>query len=92
MVTGKTLLCIKEIQKGILVSYFRPIIYLPLIWKLLTGILAEELDEHLQKINSLPWGKKGCRKETLGSNHQLLIYKIVKVKDCKRRLTSLAVA
>ena len=54
MVTGKTLLCIKEIQKGILVSYLRPITCLPLIWKLLTGILAEELDEHLEKINSLP--------------------------------------
>ena len=43
MVTGKSLLCIKEIQKGTLVSNFRPITCLPLIWKLLTGFLAEEL-------------------------------------------------
>ena len=49
MVTGKTLLCIEEIQKGKLVSNFRPITCLPLIWKLLTGILAEELYEHLEK-------------------------------------------
>ena len=49
MVTGKTLLCIKEIQKGNLVLNFRPITCLPLIWKLLTGILAEELYEHLEK-------------------------------------------
>ena len=51
MVTGKTLLCIKEIQKGNLVSHFIPITCLPLIWKLLTGFLAEELCEHLEKIN-----------------------------------------
>ena len=55
MVTEKTLLCIKEIQKGNLVSNFRAITSLPLIWKLLPGILDEELYEHLQKTNSLPW-------------------------------------
>ena len=38
MVIGKILLCIKEIQKENLVSNFRPIICVPLIWKLLTGI------------------------------------------------------
>ena len=42
MVSGKPLLCIKEIQKGNLVSNFRPITSLPLIWKLLTGTLVEE--------------------------------------------------
>ena len=54
MVTAKTLLCIKETKKGNLVSYFRPITCLPLVWKLLTGILAKELYEHLEKTNSLP--------------------------------------
>ena len=66
MVTGKTLLCIKEIQKGNLVSNFRPITWLPLIWKLLTGILAEELYEHLEKTNSLPFEQKGYRKGSRG--------------------------
>ena len=91
MVTGKTLLCIKEIQKGNLVSNFRPITCLPLIWKLLTGILAEELYEHLEKTNSLPWEQKGCRKGSRGTKDQLLIDKMI-VKDCKKRLKSLAVA
>ena len=91
MVTGKTLLCIKEIQKGNLVSNFRPITCLPLIWKLLTSILAEEMYEHLEKTNSLPWEQKRCRKGTTGTKDQPLIDKM-KVKDCKRRLTSLAVA
>ena len=91
MITGKILLCIKEIQNGNLVSNFGPIICLPLIWKLLTGILAEELYEHLEKTNSLPWEQKRCRKRSRGTKDQLLIDKMI-VKDCKRRLTSLAVA
>ena len=91
MVTGKSLLCIKEIQKGNLVSSFRPIICLPLIWKLLTGILAAELYEHLEKINSLPWEQKEARKVRQGTKDQLLIGKMT-VKDCKRPLTSFAVA
>ena len=43
MVTGKTLLCVKELEKGNAVANFRPITCLPLLWKLLTRILAEEL-------------------------------------------------
>ena len=58
MVTGKTLLCVKEIEKGDLVSNFRPITCLPLIWKLMTGILAEVLYEHLEKVNMLTWEQK----------------------------------
>ena len=54
MVTGKTLFFMKKIQKGNLVSNFRPITCIPLIWKLLTYVLAEELYEHLEKTNSLP--------------------------------------
>ena len=49
MVIGKTLLYIKEIEKGKLVSNFRAIPCLPLIYKLLTGILAQELYGHLKK-------------------------------------------
>ena len=91
MVTGKTLLCVKEIQNGSLVPNFRPITCLPLIWKLLTSILTEELYKHLEETILLPWEQKGCRKRSQGTKDQLLIDKMI-VKDCKRRLTSLAVA
>ena len=91
MVTEKTFLCIKKIQKGNLVSNVRPITFLHLIWKLLTGILTEELCQHLGKTNSLPWEQKGCRKECPGTKDQLLIDKMI-VKDCKRQVTSLVVA
>ena len=85
MVTGKTLLCIKVIIKGNFVSNFRPITCLPLIWKLLTDILAEELYEHLEKTNSLPWEQNGYRKGSRGTQDQQLIDKMI-VKDCKRWL------
>ena len=41
----------KPEQLGNLVSNFRPITCLLLIWKLLTSILAEELYEHFKKGN-----------------------------------------
>ena len=91
MVTGKTLLCVKELEKVNAVANFRPITCLPLLWKLLTGILAEELYEHLEQANILPWEQKGCRKGSRGTKDQLLIDKMI-VKNCKKRLTSLAVA
>ena len=54
-------------------------------------MLAEGLYEHLEKTNSLPWEQKGCRKGSRDTKDLLLIDKMI-VKDCKRRLTSLAVA
>ena len=67
---------------------FKPITCLPLIWKLLIEILAEELYEHLEKSNSVPWEQKRCRRGSRGTKDQLLIDKMV-VKDCNRQLTSL---
>ena len=81
----------KGIQKGNLMSNFRLIICLPLIWKLLTCILAAELYEHFEKTNSLPWEQNGCRKGSRGTKDQLLIEKMI-VKDCKMRLASFAFA
>ena len=49
--------------------------------KLLTGILDEELYEHLEKTNSLPWEQKGSRKRSRDTKDQLLIDKTL-VKDC----------
>ena len=55
------------------------------------GIFAEELYEHLEQANILPWEQKGCRKGSRGTKDQLLMDKMI-VKNCKKRLTSLAVA
>ena len=86
MVTGKTLLCVKELEKGNAVANFRPITCLPLLSKLLTAILVEELHENLEQASILPWEQKGSR----GTKDQLLIDKMI-VKNCKKHLTSLTV-
>ena len=74
-----------------MVLNFRPITCLPLIWKLLTGILAEEMYEHIEKTNLLAREQKRCKKGSRGTKDQLLIDEMI-VKDCKKRLKSLAVA
>ena len=68
--------------------HFRLITCLPLIWKLLTGTLAEELYKYLKK---LTWEQMGYRKGSRNTKFQLLLDKMI-VKDCKLRLTSLTVA
>ena len=80
----------KDIKRNF-VSNFRPITCLPPIWKLLTGILAEELYEHLERIKMLTWEQKGCRKGSRGAKDHLLIDKMI-LKSCKKRFTSLSIA
>ena len=91
MTYGRTVLCIKDRSKGNAVNNFRPISCLPLMWKLLAGMLSEQLYEHVDTNNMLPSEQKGCRKETRGTKDQLLIDKMV-LKNCKRRQTNLAMA
>ena len=91
MVKGRTVLIQKDKAKGAAVGNFRPIACLPLMWKLLTGIFAEGLYQHLTENSLFPAEQKGCRKGSRGTKDQLLIDKAV-LKNCKRRSTNLAVA
>ena len=52
MTYGKTVLCLKDSEKGNAVDNYRPISCLPLMWKLLTGILANGMYEFLDNIYS----------------------------------------
>ena len=40
---GKTVLCQNDPAKGSAADNYRPIFFLPLMWKLLTGMLAEKM-------------------------------------------------
>ena len=91
MTYGRTVFCIKDRSKGNAASNFRPISCLPLMWKMLTGMLSEQLYEHVDTNDMLPSEQKGCRKETCGTKDQLLIDKMV-LKSCKKRQTNLAMA
>ena len=49
------------------------------------------LSGRIEQAYILPWEQKGCRKGSRGTKGQLLIDKMI-VKNCKKRLTSLAVS
>lgn len=86
---GRTILCLKGHSKGNAVDNFRPISCLPLMWKLMTGVIAEVMYKHLEGI--LLEEQKWCRRRSRGTKDQLLIDKAI-LKDCKRRHTNLAMA
>ena len=91
MTYGRTVLIQKDPTKGGAVDNYRPISCLPLMWKLLTGMIAGEVYKYLEKENILPDEQKGCRKGSRGTKDQLLIDKAV-LTDCKRRKTNLSLA
>ena len=50
MAHGRTALCQKDPRKGSVVESYHPIACLPLMWKLLTGVIAEDMyDYHEQE-------------------------------------------
>ena len=91
MTKGKTVLCQKDSTKGNAVDNFRPISCLPLLWKLMTGIIAENMYGFLESNNILPNEQKGCKRESRGTKDQLLIDKMV-LKDSKKRHANSAMA
>ena len=91
MTVGRTILCQKDPTKGNEVSNFRPISCLPLMWKLMTSILANNMYAYLEENSLLPSEQKGCRRKSRGTKDQLLIDQMI-LRDCKRRHTNLAMA
>ena len=83
MTHGRTVLCQKDPQKGNTADNYRPITCLPLMWKLLTGVIAEEMYNYLEREKILPEEQKGCKKGSRGIKDKLLIDKTV-LKDCKK--------
>ena len=91
MTKGRTALIIKDKAKGNDVANYRPITCLPLMWKLLTAIISNEMYEYLEENELLPEEQKGCRRNSRGTKDQLLIDKMI-MKNCKRRHTGLGMA
>ena len=91
MTYGRTVLCQKDPANSIAVDNFRPISCLPLMWKLTTGILADNMYDYLERERILPEEQMGCRKGRRGTKDQLLIDKAI-LKDCRKRHTNLAMA
>ena len=91
MVTGWIVLIQKDPMKGIQANNYRPIACLPIMWKLLTGIMGEKLYQHLERNGLLTDERKGYRKGSRGAKDQLLVDKAI-LKNCRRRLTNLSMA
>ena len=61
---GKTILCLKDSGKGNAVENHRPLSCLPLMWKLMTGIIFRKLYEYLELYKLLPVEQRGCRRNS----------------------------
>ena len=59
------------------------------MWKLITGIVADEMYNHLEENGILPEEQKGCHRNSRGSKDQLLIDKPI-MKNCRRRKVGLS--
>eukprot|EP00795_Rhopilema_esculentum_P006840 gene6840-biopygen8293 len=91
MTTGRTVLCQKDPKNGNAVDNYRPISCLPLMWKLLTGIISGNVYTFLDENEMLPEEQKGCKRNSRGTKDQLLVDKTI-LADCKRRHKNLAMA
>ena len=88
---GKTSLLQKDKSKGNVASNYRPITYLLVMGKLLTGVISNQIYAHLDQEKLLPEEQKGCRKGSRGTNDLLYIDRTV-IKEVKSRNKNLAMA
>ena len=86
---GRTSLLQKDKSKRNVASNYRPITCLPLMWKLLIGVIADQIYAHLDQEKFLPKEQKGCRKGSGGTNDLLYIDRAV-IKEVKSRDKNLA--
>ena len=75
MRSGKTILCQEDPGKRNAECNYQPISYLPLMWNLMTGIIAYSVYEYLEMYNLLPVEQKRCRRNGRRTKDQLLIDK-----------------
>ena len=87
----RTSLLQSDKRKSIVASNYRPITCLPLIWKLSTGVIADQIYAHLNQKKFSPEEQKGSRKGSRGTNDLLYIDRAV-IKEVKSRNKNLAMA
>ena len=70
---------------------YRPICCLSTTYKLLTGMLADRLYDHLYNNQLMEDEQKGGKRETLGTKDHLLLNKTI-LEDCRRRGRNISMA
>ena len=63
----------KDKSKGNIANNYRPITCLPLMWKSLKGVIADQIYAHLDQEMLLPEEQKGCRKGSRRTNNLLIL-------------------
>ena len=86
---GRTSLLQKDKSKGNVASNYMPITCLPLMWKLLTGVITDQIYAHLHQEKLLPEEQKGCANVSRRTNNLLYIDRAVS-KEVKSRNKNLA--
>ena len=84
MTHGRTVLCQRDPRKGNTADNYRLITSLPLMWKLLTGMIGGEMYNYLERKKILPEEQKGCKRGSRGTKDQLLIYKIARIRIARK--------
>ena len=88
---GKTSLLRKDKSKDNVASNYIPITGLSLMWKLLTGVIPNQIYAHFDQEKLLPEEQNGCRKGSRGTNDLFYIDRVV-IKEVKSRNKNLAMA
>ena len=90
-IRGRNSLLEKDKRKGNVASNYRPITCLPLMWKLLTGEIADQIHAYLDQEKLLQEEQKRCRKGSRRTNDLLYIDRVV-IAVVKFRNKNLAMA
>ena len=91
MTKGKTALIQKDPSKGTAPNIYRPITCLPMMWKILTAQIREEIYYSLTSGRLFPDEQKGCCKRFRGTEELLYIDQHILNKSKSRR-KNLAIA
>ena len=91
MTKGKTTLIQKDPSKGTAPNNYRPITYLPMMWKILTAQIREKIYYSLTSCGLFPDEQKGCRKGSRGTAELLCIDQHI-LNESKTRRKNLAMA
>ena len=89
MTKGRTDLLQKNKSKVNIGSNYRPITCLPLIWKLLSDVIANQIYGHLDQQKLLQEEEKGRRKKSRGTNDLLYLDRAV-IREGKPRKNNLS--
>ena len=63
----------KDKSKGNIASNYRPITCLPLMWKLLLGVIVDQIYGHLDLKKLLQKEQKGCRVRSRETNDYFIL-------------------